>query len=99
MLSKSSGKIYEYLKTGKPILALTDEGSASARLIRKEGVGWVCDSKNEKKIEIILREILEKYGEDKLHLQVNQVLIRRYDRRKLTERLSKVFDNLLPYKD
>lgn len=79
-------------------MALTNEESASARLIGKEGLGWVCDSKNEKKIEIILREILEKYGKDKLHFQVNQVLIRRHDRRKLTERLSKVFDDLLPYK-
>jgi glycosyltransferase involved in cell wall biosynthesis len=37
------GKLYEYLATGKPILAVSPPGSEVDRLIRRTGAGWCAD--------------------------------------------------------
>ena len=85
------GKIYEYIRAGKPILALTDERASSARLIKKEGLGWVCNFTEKKKIKIVLTEILKKYQKGELNLKARQTMIEKYSRERLTEKLSNVF--------
>lgn len=36
-------KLYEYLRTGKPVLALTDARGDTARLMTEQGLGSICD--------------------------------------------------------
>jgi len=52
-----TGKVYEYIGAGKPILALAPEGEA-ADLIRNHHLGWVAPPKDLAAIQSTLQEIL-----------------------------------------
>lgn len=82
----------------KPILALINKGSASAKLIQNEDLGWVCDFRDEDAIKSALTEILERSKENKLHLQEKQRLLRRYNRKSFTERLSNILEEIVRVK-
>lgn len=49
---------------GKPILAVINKGSVSAKLIQNEDLEWVCDFRDEDAIKSALTEILERYKEN-----------------------------------
>jgi glycosyltransferase involved in cell wall biosynthesis len=53
-----SGKFYEYLRGGRPILALAYDGDLK-RLIETSGAGWVVDPEDTAAIKRILRTILQ----------------------------------------
>jgi len=53
-----SGKLFEYLATGKPILALTPPDSESARLVRKVRSGEICPPRD---LEAIRQMVVEAY--------------------------------------
>lgn len=92
------GKIYEYIMAGKPILALTGKESASAKLIQNQDLGWVCDFRDKDAIKVILMEILGRYKGNKLHLQGKRRLLKKYNRKNLTERLSNILEEIVRVK-
>ena len=50
------GKVFEYLATGKPILAYTPPDSELAQLIRETGSGWHADPDDPAAIDAMLRQ-------------------------------------------
>jgi glycosyltransferase involved in cell wall biosynthesis len=54
----TSGKIYEYLATGKPILAVAVEGEV-AQLIRETRTGWCVDPADREGLAAILGQLLD----------------------------------------
>lgn len=52
------GKIFEYLRSGRPILALVPEDGAAARMIREQGAGRVADPSSPESIARALEELL-----------------------------------------
>lgn len=91
-----TGKIFEYLAAGKPILALTPKGEAE-RLIIEHARGVVVPPEN---VEIIANQILRAYTLWKrrdLRLTVTRWEgIEDYERRQLTRDLAGVFQTLVP---
>lgn len=55
-------KLYEYARTGRPILALTDAGGATAATLRKLGVGEFADLSDAQAIENLLVAFIERLG-------------------------------------
>jgi hypothetical protein len=54
----TSGKIYEYLPAGKPILAVAVEGELS-QLIRETRAGWCVDPHDRAGLEALLRQLFD----------------------------------------
>ncbi len=89
-----TGKLFEYLATGKPILCLANEGAA-ADLIRKTCAGFIVSPENIPQITRKLAEIYHLWEEGKLSISPDQDLIRTFERRYLTAGLAKIFDELV----
>ncbi len=88
-----SGKIYEYLATGKPTLVLTEEGSIR-EVVKKSGCGVVVDYQD---IKGIKREILNYYNrfkEGQLKVDPDWEFISLFQRKKLTQQLANTLDEL-----
>jgi glycosyltransferase involved in cell wall biosynthesis len=56
--SFTSGKIYDYLATGKPILAISPRGGEVDDVLRETGAGWLADPSQPGSIRDALLEIL-----------------------------------------
>jgi glycosyltransferase involved in cell wall biosynthesis len=75
------GKVFEYLMTGKPILALSYPDSELARVIQETASGWCVNPEDVVAIQRALTEIHASGG--KYPLTRNWEAIRRYERPRL----------------
>jgi glycosyltransferase involved in cell wall biosynthesis len=88
------GKTFEYMRTGKPILALGPEDGELARIITESNTGIVISYDNFEKIYNSLlsfyslweKGMLKKYG------LTNKILV--YSRKNLTKKLVSVFEDI-----
>jgi len=72
------GKVFEYLATGKPILAICSPDSEVARIIRETASGWCANPDDGSAIQRALTDICVSGG--KYPFQRNWEAIRRYER-------------------
>jgi glycosyltransferase involved in cell wall biosynthesis len=89
----STTKLYEYLATGRPILALTGE-SPAAQIVRNLEAGIVVAPEDVQGIVAALRMLHSEWLHGKL-FERSYEAPREYDRRELTRQLASVFDDLL----
>ena len=96
-LSKSivTGKVYEYLGSRRPILALAPEGEA-AQLIRETGAGEAADSENPEAIARAFLILYQNWRNPAHQAQTNSDAITAYSRRALTGSLAKILDQMAP---
>jgi glycosyltransferase involved in cell wall biosynthesis len=88
------GKTYEYMAAGKPILAAVPMGDVRDFLIAA-GNASLCEPPDVDAMKRIIREhILRKLQHTPPPLQ-NRAAIARFERRRLTEDLARVFDRVL----
>lgn len=52
------GKIFEYLRAGRPILLLGDEQGDAAQIVRQQAAGWVADETRPERIAQALHEMM-----------------------------------------
>ncbi|MBZ5516296.1 MAG: glycosyltransferase family 4 protein [Acidobacteriia bacterium] len=90
------GKIYDYLRVGRPVLAIAYEGG-TAELVREGQAGWVVDPEDMEGIKRTLRKILDdgRRSEPPRPFRPEFVEQFRYDR--LAEKLASVFDSVLSH--
>lgn len=91
-----NGKVFEYLRTGKPILNISNSCGVQYELIKKMGQGITATTKDS---HIIKKFILDRYG-NRNNVDVFSRLepddyLRTFSREYLTGRLAKVFDEVL----
>ncbi|HKQ79269.1 MAG TPA: glycosyltransferase [Blastocatellia bacterium] len=87
------GKTYEYLRAGRPILALTSKG-ALANFLRRIGGGWVVDPKDDAGIVSALKESVRQWKQGRQGRVADQSLVAGFDRRVLAGQLTKLFDRI-----
>jgi hypothetical protein len=85
------GKTYEYLRAGRPILALTSEG-AVADLLRRTGGAWVVDPADEAGVTAAVREAYRLWKDGADGPQPDRDVVAGFDRRVLAGRLAEVFE-------
>jgi len=88
-----TGKLFEYLATLKPIIALVDEDDVAAELIHEVNAGYVCDNANIQKIEMILEEAYAEWAQ-KRKRAFNKDVILKHHRKEQALRLEKLMDEL-----
>jgi len=89
-----TGKVFEYLATGRPILALTQEADL-ADLIRDSGAGRVAKPDDPEAIADALIELHADIRAGRAVMQRDEELIGKYDRRKQAAQLAEMFESAL----
>lgn len=88
-----SGKLYEYLATGKPILALTEKDSVRD-FIKKSGCAIVADHNDIKAIKEKILDCYDRFKEGRLKTEPDWDFISRFERKKLTKELAAILKQL-----
>jgi glycosyltransferase involved in cell wall biosynthesis len=78
------GKLFEYMATGKPILALSPPGGEVDRILRETGAGWCVPADNPEAIRGMIRKACLRVWSGDSAFTTNWQAIRRYERPKLT---------------
>ncbi len=88
------GKTYEYLRAGRPILALTSDG-ALANLLRQTGGSWICDPADHAAIAGAIRETHGAWAIGQTARRADAALVADFDRRRLAGRFASLFNERL----
>lgn len=86
--SALTGKLFEYMATGKPILALSPTGGEIARILKETQTGWCVDPNDSAAIQSTLQTLVERAQSGASDWSPNWGLIRRYERPRLAEALA-----------
>ncbi|RMH63693.1 MAG: hypothetical protein D6677_06455 [Calditrichaeota bacterium] len=86
------GKVFEYMAARRPVVGCGAADAEANALLEKAGVGRINPTVDNWRRDILL--LYDKWKEA-VPFTVNEEAIRPYERRKLTERLSNLFDTLI----
>jgi hypothetical protein len=87
-----TGKLFEYLKAKRPILAIGPEKGDLAAILKETNAGIIVNFDAEEKLKLQMLELYQKYKEEKL--KVNSVNINKYHRKELTKDLAALLKSL-----
>jgi len=87
-------KIYEYIYSGTPIMAITPPGFESD-LIKKTKTGFIAEPNNISSVKKLLYELYTKYKKSNLEIYPDNNEIKKYRRKHLTKRLCNSFDKII----
>ena len=89
----ASGKIYEYLASGRPILCVAHPDNAAFRLVEELGAGQCADVRDPEAVIDALRRLVERWQAGRLGSgeRVRTEARRRFSREKLAGDLADVF--------
>lgn len=85
------GKLFEYIRSGVPILAIGMKDGDAARILEKTGTGQVFSTNDETGITEFINQIVQ----GSLTLERNNEAIEEYSRKVLTGRLSKLLEEMI----
>jgi glycosyltransferase involved in cell wall biosynthesis len=95
LVTQIPGKTFEYLKTNRPILALTSEG-AVAKLLRQTGGGWVVNPDDHMGVIAAVRECYHAWKHHLPGRAPDLSVVESFDRRKTTGRIAELLNSFLP---
>ena len=88
-------KIFDYLRLGKPILAIVPEDGDAAKIIREAKAGFIL-SHNPEKMKEQLKNIFEDWKKGKFKdFHPDWEYIAQFERKKLTKRLANIFNKVI----
>ncbi len=90
-----ANKSFEYLETGKPVIADLPEGDNAELFRNYSHNSYVITNKDPDQIYFALNDLYEKWLSDELHPSVNEKYLARFNGKVLTQKLSEVFDTVL----
>ena len=88
------GKVFEYMRLGRPVLALVPEGPV-ANLITEAQIGCVVNRSDTDTLSQVFEDIALDYdGFVKRYYQPNWEFIQNFERKNLTKKLAAIFDRV-----
>jgi glycosyltransferase involved in cell wall biosynthesis len=88
------GKTYEYLASGRPILAAVPDGDARD-MLERAGTAVLCRPADVPGIARVIGEQIERKQRGAPPPELDTAMVARYERRRLSERLAGLFDLVL----
>lgn len=89
----STGKLFEYFGSRKPILALVPKGTA-AEALKRYGAGWICDPDDVTATLTAMEDILFKLETDSLP-KPDEAFVEEHDRYRLAGQVARLFESCL----
>ena len=89
-----SGKLFEYLSVGKPVIGIGPPDGDMARILRETRAGIVFDYDDAKGMQEFILEHRRRCREGKPFAPANDQALRAYDRRALTQRLADIIGEI-----
>lgn len=86
-----TGKLFEYMNTGRPIIALIPQNGVAAKAILETETGLVADYDDIEKIKCMILDLYNKWSKGIEDLTPRWEKISRFERKALTEDLAEVF--------
>ena len=87
-----TGKLFEYLKAKRPILAIGPEKGDLATILQETNSGVIVNFDAEEKLKLEIVALYQKYKEDKLTVDFSN--IEKYHRKELTKKLASILKSL-----
>lgn len=88
-----TGKFFEYLASGRPILAIGPTDGDLARILDETGAGYISEYDDPESIKKIVLELYEKYLQNKLNNNLKE--IGKYSRKNLTAELAAILNKMI----
>ena len=90
-----TGKIFEYMNTGRPVIAVIPEKGAAAQLVREAKIGEVADFDDIEGIKKIFLTNYKNWFQKAGTFTPEWEIIRKFERKELTRKLSEIFDEAM----
>jgi len=90
-----TGKIFEYIRANRPILAIVPKDGVAADVIYETNTGKVVDPEDIEGVTAVLSELYKEWAEGRISHDPNWSEIEKYSRKKQTEALSDIFKNVI----
>ncbi len=87
-----TGKFFEYLASGRPILAIGPADGDVADVLKETNAGQIADFEDEETMKSIVLNLYEQYKKGKLSVSTQS--IEKYSRKELTKQLSNLLNNI-----
>jgi glycosyltransferase involved in cell wall biosynthesis len=88
------GKLFEYLASRKPILAIASENGSAAKIIKLANSGTVVSPRSVRGIKNAISDFYEQWIEGKVFAATKMENITVYNRQILTQKLAHIFDEV-----
>ena len=90
-----TGKLFEYLASRKPIIALVPENGLAANVIKSLNAGTVVSPRDVQRVKKVIASYFDQWMEEKLSEATDVTSnITLYNRKVLTGKLARIFDKL-----
>ncbi len=89
-----TGKFFEYLRSGRPILALAPKDGAVDRVLRESGHGEAYLSTQVPRIKAMIRREYQRWERGERREPLHASMIERFERKELTRQLADVLENV-----
>lgn len=89
-----TGKFFEYLRSGRPILALAPKGGAVARVLKETGHGEAFLSTQIGQIKAMILREYRRWQSGEPAAQLSSPAITRFERKELTRQLAEVLEDV-----
>ena len=89
-------KTFDYIGSGKPILALIPPNGDTAEVIKRTGTGLIVHPENVQSIKNAIFKLFQQWERNELLISPNWDEIKVYESKQVTKRLCEVFDSALP---
>ncbi len=89
-----TGKLFEYIASGRPILSIGPENGDSARILNETQSGVTVDFNDKEKMKSVIWDFVEKYNDNQLITRHNE-MVEKYSRRNLTKDFVKLLNETL----
>lgn len=88
-----TGKVFEYMNTGRPVLAILPDGVA-ADLVKESRIGITAHTDNVEAIKKNIKAYYDSYRQNQLKFDPDRSVIEKFERKELTKQLAGIFDSL-----
>lgn len=89
-----TGKLFEYLASGRPILGIGPEDGDSAKIIAETQSGIVIDFKDKERMKSAIMDFYQKYKDNQLVTKRDE-LIEKYSRKNLAQEFVKILKEIV----
>ena len=88
-----TGKLFEYLASGRPILCIGPEDGDAAHILKETHAGQTVNFEDKEKMKEVIKDLYQKYLDDGLPTNTNKE-IEKYSRRALAGEYAKILNKI-----